>query len=420
MLEVNEFLVFDAVRAKGATTRLAIADELGLSPATVARVVTRLLRQGVISEEGGRSPGTGRPRGIITFNENAGAVIAVNLGAQWCRGVVTDLAGNIRGEQSTPTRQAGSAYGSLLSTIQTLQDVAASNGLGDCVLAVSVPAILDLNTGEAIAGPNVEWDHFDLVSHLRSDVGLPVTVENEAKLTALAHAWRGMGQGVADFAVLSIGTGVGGAVVANGQLLKGAHNAAGEIGYLLVDQAQIGRPMVGRLGGLESVLAGPSIVRRASELMAADGRMQTSITEITVLSVFEAAGAGDPIARRVVGEVLDHVAMAIIGFAAAVDPQRVILDGAIGRALKPYTVDIAARAEPRLPRTPEIVVSNLQPNARLLGAIAAGLELSRQSTAPSATFGTFRASTRGLRPAAQPTGGTWSGTDFARDLAHQG
>jgi Transcriptional regulator/sugar kinase len=394
MLEVNESLVFDAVRAKGATTRLAIADELGLSPATVARAVTRLLRHGLISEEGGKSPGSGRPRGIITFNENAGAVIAVNLGAQWCRGVVTDLAGNIRGEHSLPTTQAGTAYGSLLSAIRTLQDVAASNGLGDCVLAVSVPAILDLDTGEAIAGPNLDWDHFDLVSRLRSDIGLPVTVENEAKLTALAHAWRGMGQGVADFAVLSIGTGVGGAVVANGQLLKGAHNAAGEIGYLLIDQAQVGRPMVGRLGGLESVLAGPSIARRASDLMADDGRTPTSVGEVTARSVFEAARAGDPVAKRVVAEVLDHVAMAIIGFAAAVDPQRVILDGAIGRALEPYTVDIAARVEPRLPRAPEIVVSDLQPNARLVGAIAAGLELSRQSAAPSATFGTFRVSTR--------------------------
>jgi glucokinase len=394
MLEVNESLVFDAVRAKGATTRLAIADELGLSPATVARAVTRLLRHGLISEEGGKSPGSGRPRGIITFNESAGAILAVNLGAQWCRGVVTDLAGNIRGEHSLPTRQAGTAYGSLLLAIRTLQDLATSNGLGDCVLAVSVPAILDLDTGEAIAGPNLEWDHFDLVSRLRSDIGLPVVVENEAKLTALAHAWRGMGQGLADFAVLSIGTGVGGAVVANGQLLKGAHNAAGEIGFLLVDQAQIGRPMVGSLGGLESVLAGPSIARRASELMAADGRAPASVVDISARGVFEAAKAGDPIAQRVVAEALDHVAMAIIGFAAAVDPQRVILDGAIGRALEPYTADIAARVEPRLPRTPEIVVSDLHPNARLVGAIAAGLDLSRQSAAPSTTLGTLRVSTR--------------------------
>lgn len=416
MLEVNESLVFDAVRAKGVTTRLAIADELGLSPATVARAVTRLLRHGLISEEGGKSPGSGRPRGIITFNENAGAILAVNLGAQWCRGVVTDLAGNIRGEHSLPTKQAGTAYESLLLEIRTLQDLATSNGLGDCVLAVSVPAILDLDTGEAIAGPNLEWDHFDLVSRLRSDVGLPVAVENEAKLTALAHAWRGMGQGVANFAVLSIGTGVGGAIVANGQLLKGAHNAAGEIGYLLVDRTQIGRPMVGRLGGLESVLAGPSIARRASELMAGDGRTPTSAGEITAQWVFETAKAGDSIAQRVVAEALDHVAMAIVGFAAAVDPQRVILDGAVGRALEPYAVDIAARVEPRLSRAPEIVVSDLQPNARLVGAIAAGLELSRQSAARSG-----RPDEQALIDSAvQSTGGAWNGTDFARDMARKG
>lgn len=395
MLEVNEFLVLDAVRANGTTTRLAIAEEVGLSPATVARAVTRLIRQGLISEDPGRRPGVGRPRAIIAFNMDAGGVIAVNLGAQWCRGVVTDLGGNIRGEYALATHQAATAFESLLATVRALQLVASAAGLGECVLAVSVPAILDLDTGEAIDGPNLDWEHFDLLARLRSDVGLPVTVQNEAKLTALAHAWRGMGRGLADFAVLSIGTGVGGAVVANGQLLKGSHNVAGEIGYLLVDRAQVGHPMPGRLGGLESVLAGPSIGRRASELVAFEPSSALATEgEITARSVFEAAAGGDRLARRVVDEVLDHVAMAVISFAAVVDPRRVILDGAIGRALGPYTADVAARVAPRLPNPPEIVASTLQPNARLLGAVAAGLELSHRKAVPSATFGMFRASTR--------------------------
>ena len=393
MLEVNEFLVLDAIRAKGTTTRLEIADELGLSAATVGRAVTRLIRQGLVSEDTGRTGASGRPRGIITFKHDAGAVIAVNLGAQWCRGVVTDLAGATVAEDARPTRGHGSPYATLLAAIASLRTKAATSGLADPVLAVSVPAILDLQTGDAIDGPNLDWDHFDLLARLRTDVGIPVTVENEAKLTALAHAWRGDGRGVSDFAVLSIGTGVGGAVVADGQLLKGAHNAAGEMGYLLVDRSQVGRSMAGRLGGLESVLAGPSIARRAQELRAASdgGAGKGATAELSAKAVFEAAASGEPIARQVVGEVLDHVAMAVVGFAVAVDPERVILDGAIGRALEPYVAEIVARVAPRLPNPPQIVASQLHPNPRLVGAIAAGLELSRRTAAPSRAFGAFRA-----------------------------
>jgi len=395
MLEVNEFLVLDAIRALGRTTRLALVEELDLSPATISRAVTRLIAQGLVSEDAGRSDRSGRPRAVISFNQSAGAVIAVNVGAQWCRGVVTDLAGDIRGEHAIPTAQAGSAYASLLTTIRALQRIASESGLGECYLSVSVPATLDLETGEVIEGPNISWDHFDLAAQLRVDVGLPVTVENEAKLTALAHAWRGLARGLSDFVVLSIGTGVGGAVVANSALLKGAHNVAGEIGYLEIERAQVGRPLENRRGGLEAVLAGPSIASRAAALVAAD---PTSILaeaeDLTARAVFDAARIGDPVAVRVVEEVLDHVAMAVIAFSSVIDPARVILDGAIGRGLAPYTDAIRERVTPRLPRPPEIVASRLEPSARVLGAIAAGLQLSRRSTAPAASFSTFRAASR--------------------------
>ena len=100
MLEVNEFLVLDFVRERGRTSRPEIGRALDLSPASVSRIVGRLLQTGLVVE-GGRSPSDGgRPAGVDSFNRRAGAVIALDLGAASCHGVLADLAGDVLYEQT--------------------------------------------------------------------------------------------------------------------------------------------------------------------------------------------------------------------------------------------------------------------------------------------------------------------------------
>jgi glucokinase len=110
-------------------------------------------------------------------------------------------------------------------------------------LVIGLPAIIDPDTGLAFGSP---WDFggSGLVRRLAQDVRIPIAVENEANLSALAQAWRGLGRGLRNFAVISIGSGVGGAVFANGQLVRGRHNAAGEVGFLELNPRGPHRPAV--------------------------------------------------------------------------------------------------------------------------------------------------------------------------------
>jgi glucokinase len=380
--QLNEFLVLDAVRTTGELTRSELGERLGLSQASVSRIVKRLLADDVITESSGQTEGPGRNRGILRFNARAGAVIAVDLGGTKCHGALADLAGEILDEDYRRTFEHPEAAQTLLASIANLRAAAAAAGLPVRAVAVGIPALLDPDTGLAVAGPNLGWDGFDLTGALKAELAEPFTIDNDVNLAALGQAWRGEGRGASSFVTLSLGTGIGGAVVLDGRVVRGRHNAAGEIGYLLSDPAQL-RHSTGR-PALESRAAGPAIAARARELAAQDPARTALGPSSTGADVFAAAAGGDPVAVTVLDETVEHVAMAIANITAVLDPQRVILDGSVGRALEQYLPRIAELVGRTAFAAPEIVVSRLGPNATVVGAIAGALALERQSNAPAA------------------------------------
>jgi glucokinase len=381
--ELNEFLVLDAVRTAVHIPRPGLGQRLGLSQASVSRIVKRLLADDVITESSGQTEGPGRNRSILRFNARAGAVIAVDLGGTKCHGALADLSGEILHEDYRRTFERPEAADTLLASIASLRQAATEAGLPVRAVAVGIPALLDPDTGLAVAGPNLHWDGFDLPGLLKSELLEPFTIDNDVNLAALGQAWRGEGRGASSFVTLSLGTGIGGAVVLDGQLVRGRHNAAGEIGYLLTNPTQLRAVTSGP--ALESLAAGPGIAARARELAAQDPTRTTlDPATATGADVFAAATAGDPVATTVLDETVEHVAMAIVGITAVLDPQRVILDGSVGRALEPYVPRIAELVARTVFAAPEVVVSRLGPNATVVGAIAGALTLERQATAPAA------------------------------------
>jgi glucokinase len=237
----------------------------------------------------------------------------------------------------------------------------------------------DPESGLVGAGPNVEWEGYDLIGLLRRHVTEPFRIENDVTLAAIGQAWRGEGRAVGGFVTLSFGTGIGGAIFANGQLVRGRHNSAGEIGYLLTNRRQL-REGNGE-ASFEAVASGPAIAARARELIEQDGPSQLPITDITAADVFQAARGGDSVAETVIDELIDYVAMAVVDVAAVLDPERIIFDGSIGRALEPYVDQVSTRAQACIPHVPELHFSRLGPNATVIGAIAGALALERETDA---------------------------------------
>ena len=378
--EVNEFLVLDAIRSAGEATRPQLATSLGLSPASVSRIVRRLLAQGLVSDEPGPSDGVGRNRDLLRFNRRAGAVIAIDLGGTKCHGALADLAGEVLQEDMRPTFASGSPARSLLASVAALREAAAQEDLPVQAVSVGIPAVINPDTGLVDAGPNVDWHGFDLVGLLNEELSEPFVVENDVNLAGLGEAWRGAGVGTGSFVTLSLGTGIGAAIVLDGNLVRGRHNAAGEIGFLVTGRSQLrGRPAA----GLEGLISGAALTERARVLIKArPDRTGLDPSTVTPALLFETAAA-DPVARMVIGELIDQVAITVTAITAFVDPDRVILDGSIGRALAPYLEKIGALVSGAAYRAPELVTSTLGPNATVIGAIASALARHRESNAPA-------------------------------------
>jgi glucokinase len=306
---------------------------------------------------------------------DAGCVIGIDLGGTKCHGILADLEGEVLLEELHPTDEAGSPEGTLATMIRVLWRGAERLGRRVEALGLGVPAIVDPVSGLAVGGPNVHWDGFPIVERLRAMADVPVAVENDLNLAALGHSWRGDARGRASVVVLGIGTGIGGAVVLDGQVVRGRHGAGGEVGYLVLRRDQLEEPVGSGLGAFERIAAGPAIAGAAGARFGG---------EWTTEAVFSAARAGDAAADELLREMADLVAMAIIAMATTVDPEVVILDGSVGRAFAPYAGWIRSRVASQLPFPPEVIVSSMEGNATTMGAVVTALRLVGGRKAPGA------------------------------------
>jgi glucokinase len=376
--ELNSFLVLDAIKSHGQVTRRQLADELSLSDASVSRIVQRLLLAGLVAEGPGEKSARGRTPAVLSFVGAAGGVIAVDLGGTRCHGALADLAGTVVAEDFRPTGEGKDAARALLDCIAALRASQEGRELPVRAVVVGIPALIDPDTGLATAGPNVHWQDFDLMGILAEYLAEPFEVDNDANLSALGQAWRGAGRGIHSFVAMSLGTGIGGGIVVDGHLITGSHNAGGELADLPVSSGR-GSPWANV--GFEEVASGPALRSQAADLLAS-GRASSLTAEFTVSDIFAAAAAGDAIGEQVVRDLVVHVAAAIVGTTALVDPERVILDGSIGRALEPWLPELRAAVDEHVFRAPEIVISRLGPNATVIGAIARALAMVSEQDAP--------------------------------------
>ncbi len=384
MGKVNEYLVLEFFRDHHRTTRSEIATALGLSQASVSRVVSKFLDRGIVLESGDTSTSGGRPRAVFTLNVEKVAVVGIDIGGTKCHGALSDLGGVFLAELYVTVDDAGGPFEALQQVWLAMRTAAEQRGVPIGALAVGVPAVIDADTELAVRGPNVGWEGFDLVARVR-EFGIPFVVDNDVNLAAIAEGEVGKAIGANDYAVLSIGTGLGGAVVTNGRLVRGRHRAAGEIGHLVPDVRMLGETRLGNVGGLESVLSGRGIAARARSLVGIDASARAELGDNpTAREVIEAALDGRPHSKALVDDVLRALAQAVIAVAAVIDPEIVVIDGSVGRALAPFLDEVTRMVARHIATPPGLAVSELGPNSTVRGAISGALNHLRVTDAPDA------------------------------------
>jgi predicted NBD/HSP70 family sugar kinase len=211
---------------------------------------------------------------------------------------------------------------------------------------------------------------FDPLAVLRGRFDLPVLVDNNVNLAAVGEKWFGLARGISTLVYIAIGAGIGMGVIIDDELVRGAHGAAGEIGYLPL----VGDPFDPRHrlhGGLEDEVAAAGILA-AFQSRRGDRASDAS----TAHEVFDLARSGDPTAREVVDNVASLLGAAIATVCAILDPELVVLGGGIGASpllLRP----VRGAAAALVPITARIETSLLGDRAALQGAIAVALQAAR-------------------------------------------
>src|SRR3989449_2738605 len=200
-------------------------------------------------------------------------------------------------------------------------------------LGVGAAGMVD-RSGVMRFAPNVAWREVPLAEKIRSGVGLPTLVDNDANVAAWGEFRFGAGRGSADMLLVTVGTGIGGGIVAGGKLFRGGHGFAGEIGHIIVEP---NGPLCGcgNLGCWEQVASGRAIGRLGRE--AAQEHPESLIVElsggeasaVTGLAVTAAAMKGDPVAVRILAEVGRRLGEGIAGLVNILDPDMVVVGGGV-------------------------------------------------------------------------------------------
>jgi glucokinase len=314
-----------------------------------------------------RAPGPSHDRDVV---------VAVDLGGTQVRTAVFDLGARMLTRTSAPTPRGGP--GDVVAAV-IAQVRQAADRVGRPVAAVGVSALgpVDPDTGTIRSAPTLtDFHDVSLAAPLRDALQVPVHVVNDADAAALAE-WRlGAGRGMTDFCYVTVSTGIGCGIVANGGLVTGHAGGAGELGRLRLPAPDGGSRR------LEDVSSGTAIAAAARRALA-DG-MSTSLGEhgdpstLTARQVAAAARSGDRVAREIFTTACDVLGVQLANLVRLVSPEVIVVGGGVTGAGAVFWAPLRAALSVSLAHDaitpPDIVRAELQGDAGLHGAVLAVLD----------------------------------------------
>lgn len=358
---LNERTVLDAVRSDGPISRAELARRTGISRPTVSLVLRSLVEDGLVRETEHDADGPHYGAVYYEADPEVAVVLGVDFGSRSVRAALCDLGGEVRAREEIRSRGSveeriealASSVRSLLRTSKLRVDL-----LENAVVAL--PAVVSPGDGRVSAPDLPGLEASALREQLEHALLVPVTLENDVNLAAVAEQRRGIAQEVADFAFLLVGAGLGAAVILDWKLHRGHNGNAGELDAVRTGRADDVDPCAAALSQLAAELA--------------LGKETALAQPFEVQELFAAARSGDPVGAAVVAEAARRIALHIIPLAATLDLPLVVLGGSVGA--NPALLEAVRRhLDDWLPfPAPRVEVSGLGEAAVLEGALAAGVD----------------------------------------------
>lgn len=306
--------------------------------------------------------------------------IGIDIGGTTVKIAIIDKDGTILNKWEIPTRlENGGSFipADIWSSVE--EKINELNILHEQLTGIGAgaPGFVETQTGYIYQAVNIGWKDYQLGEIMKELSGLPVYVENDANLAAIGENWKGSGNQADNMLAITLGTGVGGGVIAGGKILSGANGMAGEVGHITVDPN--GAPCnCGRNGCLETIASASGIARLAIEYARKNAGKKSELVQVyekngnlSAKDVFDLAANKDKDAVEIVDYVTDVLGLALANMSAVTNPSRIVIGGGVSKAgdflLSPLQRSFTKYALPRVNEASEFVIAELGNDAGVIG-----------------------------------------------------
>ena len=371
---INDRMVLELLLAAGPLTRVRISGQTGLSKVTVSHVIGRLEQAGLITAVGEQTGGRGPSAVLYGVVPSCAYVAGLDVHLNTVAVAIADVTGTVVGETTAALDTAG-------DPVTIVRDVIAETcGAAGIPLSqlrafvIGTQGIIEPDSGDVRFAFNLPAWQSGVRKALETELGRPVTLENDVNLAAMTERQTGAARDAGDFVLMWLDGGLGMGVMLGDRIHRGALGGAGEIGYLPVPGAELPHIVTEprntsheTIGGALQSLINMSAVH---ELARAHGFTQDSAVACLTAARAVADGDGAPF----LDALSSRIALGVASVCAVVDPDLVVLAGPVGRA---GGTELATRVErairPICPARPRVAASEVRGNAVLSGALVAAL-----------------------------------------------
>ena len=320
-------------------SRIDLSKTTGLAPSSVTRLLQELMELGLVRETGKGESSGGRQPALVMPNPEAGLVFSLDLSGPQARSGIFDAANNLLHTIEQPFESLGqeAIKKQVLSLIHNLIDTAADYAPPILAIGISQPGQIDANTGTIREASNFQLYNFPLRQILEEEFGLPVYIEHDASVAALAEKYYGAAQGMDYFLYILVSTGIGSGVITEGQIYRGGTGKSGELGHVIIEPGGA-LCVCGKRGCLEAVAAAPAILSSARK-MVIHGRSSLlmdicmgSPESLTIEMIAQAAHMGDIVSQEILARSADCLALALTNYASLFDINHMIVGGEVAES----------------------------------------------------------------------------------------
>ena len=306
--------------------------------------------------------------------------IGVDIGGTNVKVALVDFEGKILYSNTVPTRaEMGYEAGvnNIKQAIKELMSESRTDSKAIEAIGFGLPGQIDYKAGIVKNLPNIPgWVNIPLAKMIEDEFKIPTRLDNDVRCAALGELNFGAGKGCENLICITVGTGIGSGIVLNGKLIRGASNAAGEIGHIKMDMT--GGPLCGcgDYGCFEAYASGPAIVTMAKEYISGgkSAKYKEMATDgiITPYIVAQAALQGDPVSIQIFKQMGKIIGTGLASVVNLLNPEKIIIGGGVADAgeilLEPIRQTILDRAMPIQGNTVKVVPAQLANSAGVIGA----------------------------------------------------